>query len=65
MNTLLILLSIFALTLQFHFELQNDNEKCFIDEFFENTVVILHYEILDFDVSQHNGNIPLTQLISY
>jgi hypothetical protein len=48
---LLFLKTIFNL----HFELQNDNEKCFVDEFFENTVVILHYEILNFDINQRNG----------
>jgi hypothetical protein len=48
---LLVIGNIFSL----NFELVNDAEKCFADEFFENTVVILEYDILDFDINQRNG----------
>jgi hypothetical protein len=50
-----LLLIVFCYSTCFHFELQGDNEKCFIEDFFEHTVVILHYEVIDFDIAQRNG----------
>ena len=35
-----------------YFEIKGDRERCFVDEFHKNTVLVVNYEIQGLDITQ-------------
>jgi hypothetical protein len=55
----ILFLFLFKLINPLYFEVKGDKEKCFIDEFFSNSVVVIKYHIYGLDTTNASSTLIL------
>ena len=54
--TCILLSTLILSTNSLYFEIKGDSERCFVDEFYKNTVVVIKYNIIGIDLTEEASN---------
>lgn len=58
-NSYIIALFLIAPICSLYFEIKNDKEKCYIEEFFKGSVVVIKYHIYGIDTTNQSSMVIL------
>ena len=54
--TCILLSTLILSTNSLYFKIKGDSERCFVDEFYKNTVVVIKYNIIGIDLTEEASN---------